>query len=132
MMALSRMSSGYVDIQLFKEGRSYHCLVHRLILLAFVGQPPHGHEAFHRNNNPGDNRLSNLKWATKKENQQHRKMFGTDSGGERHGIASMTNATAIKVRERFAEVGNKAAVAREFGVSRSVVSKCVRGVTYRG
>ena len=43
-------------------------LVHRLVLLAFVGEPPVGHEACHRNDIGTDNRLTNLYWGTRSEN----------------------------------------------------------------
>jgi hypothetical protein len=47
-------------------------LVHRAILLAFVGEPRIGDVARHLNDNPADNRLANLKWGTKKENAEDR------------------------------------------------------------
>lgn len=71
---------GYLDVQLYGDGRSYHRLVHRLVLFAFVGNPPPGHEAFHKNNDPSDNRLSNLRWGTKSENQQHRRRCERERG----------------------------------------------------
>lgn len=43
-------------------------LVHRLVLLTFVGEPPPGHEACHRNDIGTDNRLANLYWGTRSEN----------------------------------------------------------------
>jgi len=42
--------------------------VHRLVLEAFVGPCPHGCEACHRNNDPSDNRIENLRWDTKQSN----------------------------------------------------------------
>lgn len=43
-------------------------LAHRLVLLAFVGPCPAGHEAMHLSGVPDDNRLSNLRWGTKSDN----------------------------------------------------------------
>ena len=42
--------------------------VHQLVMLAFVGPAPSGHEVMHKNHNPSDNRLSNLKYGTRSEN----------------------------------------------------------------
>jgi hypothetical protein len=56
--------------------------VHQLVLEAFVGNRPFGHECGHLNGNPGDNRLSNLRWITKTENQHHRFIHGISSCGE--------------------------------------------------
>lgn len=46
--------------------------VHRLVLLAFVGPAPDGHEACHRNDVANDNRLANLYWGTRADNMQDR------------------------------------------------------------
>jgi hypothetical protein len=45
-------------------------LLHRLILLAFVGEPPPGYECCHNNDDPSDNRLENLRWDTRTQNIQ--------------------------------------------------------------
>ena len=56
-------------------------LVHRLVALAFLGQPPSdSHTVDHLNQNPEDNRVSNLRWASKSEqtlNQGKRKVQRT-------------------------------------------------------
>lgn len=44
-------------------------LVHQLVLEAFVGPRPSGMEGCHRNDNPSDNALSNLRWDTPRENR---------------------------------------------------------------
>lgn len=130
-MKTNRIKGGYLEVQLRRDGKSVHAFIHRLVLMAFVGTAPDGQEAFHVNNIPDDNRLSNLRWATRRENQLHRKKFGTDNSGERQGGATLTNQQADEVRRRFKVVGNKAAVAREFGISRTVAARVIRGETYR-
>jgi hypothetical protein len=42
--------------------------VHVLVLTAFVGPCPDGNEALHFNDIPDDNRLSNLRWGTRSQN----------------------------------------------------------------
>lgn len=56
---------GHLRVALSGTGRLY---VHRLVLLAFVGPPSPGQEACHWNDIPDDNRLENLRWATRSEN----------------------------------------------------------------
>jgi len=52
-----------------RDGRPRRVLVHRLVLLAFVGEPPAGHVACHNDGDCTNNRLSNLRWDTERENQ---------------------------------------------------------------
>lgn len=63
-------STGYRQIILPDDsGKRHHLYVHRLLLLAHVGPAPTArHQAAHWNNNRADNRLENLRWATRREN----------------------------------------------------------------
>lgn len=56
---------GYLKIDL-RQKRT--CLVHRLVMLTFVGECPKGKEVDHINTNRQDNRLQNLRYVTHKEN----------------------------------------------------------------
>ena len=69
--------AGYPRVNLWRDGEFETALVHRLVLTAFAGAPPEGHEARHLNDNPADNRLENLAWGTKSENEQDRLRHGT-------------------------------------------------------
>jgi len=61
---------GYCSVMLNfgKRGNYKHCNVHRLVLLAFVGDCPSGFQAHHIDHNPSNNNLSNLAYVTPKEN----------------------------------------------------------------
>lgn len=56
------------DVHLCTDGILHRMLVHRLVLIAFVGPCPVGYEALHRNGNGLDNTLPNLHWGTRSEN----------------------------------------------------------------
>lgn len=62
--------SGYRSVQL---GRGRVAYVHRLVLLAFVGEPPTDDaQACHGNGDAADNRLENLRWGTVADNTADR------------------------------------------------------------
>lgn len=69
---------GHLRVTIRREGRRMEAAVHRLVLEAFVGPCPPGMEALHRNGDPTDNRLENLRWGTRSENNLDRQRHGVD------------------------------------------------------
>lgn len=60
--------SGYENIKLCKENRTYHFLIHRLVAEAFIPNPNNLPEVNHKNKIRNDNRVENLEWCSRKEN----------------------------------------------------------------
>lgn len=58
-------TSGHLSVTL---GRGNTKQVHALVMLAFEGPPPPGHEVLHENHTPTDNRRTNLRYGTRGEN----------------------------------------------------------------
>lgn len=58
----------HMRVNLHRPGVSQTQSVHRLVLLAFRGAPEQGQEGCHFDDNPKNNRLSNLRWGTRSEN----------------------------------------------------------------
>lgn len=57
--------SGHKQVTLTGQSDKW---VHHLVLEAFVGPRPAGHEGLHRNGDPSDNRRINLRWGTRGDN----------------------------------------------------------------
>jgi hypothetical protein len=70
----ARSSSGYPILNL---GRRAQQFVHRLVLETFVGPRPAGHQAVHGDGDRYNNALTNLRWATRKENEADKRRHGT-------------------------------------------------------
>ena len=65
-------TGGYMVITLRRRcGAFAQIAVHRLVLLAFVGEPPSGHNVHHINRARDDNRLANLEYCPVSENCGH-------------------------------------------------------------
>lgn len=72
---------GYSTVNFCGENRR----VHRLVCAAFVGpQPTSAHEVAHRDGTRANNVPSNLRWATRTNNQRDRKAHGTSRWSESH------------------------------------------------
>lgn len=64
------INGGYKQITLYKDNTKKQALVHRLVAFAFVGPcPADGYSVDHIDRNPRNNHYSNLRWATKSEQQ---------------------------------------------------------------
>ncbi len=80
----SRMDKwGHLGVHLRRDGKIRSFYVHRLVLEAFVGPCPPGMEGCHWNDVPDDNRLSNLRWGTRKENRLDIVRNGNDPNGNK-------------------------------------------------
>jgi hypothetical protein len=66
---LSPGFGGYMTTSLYRNGQHVKRRVHSLVLDAFVGLAPAGMECLHKNGDPVDNRLSNLRWGTSSDNK---------------------------------------------------------------
>lgn len=86
VLSPTAMAAGHLIVSLYcgigNQGRS-HQMVHRLVLAAFVGPCPEGHEACHRNGYPSDNRPENLYWGTCSDNVKDALRHGTHRWGSR-------------------------------------------------
>lgn len=75
---------GHLSVHLGVNKEKYTVAVHRLVLFAFVGYPPDGHESCHNNGIASDNRIENLRWDTHSNNNKDRKKHGKYPKGKDH------------------------------------------------
>lgn len=64
---------GYLEVRLYKKGTSKVYSIHRLVMLAFVGES--NLTVNHKDENKENNRLCNLEYMTKKENVRYSQAF---------------------------------------------------------
>lgn len=126
-----RENRGYLSVRLRGGGRSRVFFVHVLVLLAFKGPRPDGHETRHLNGRRDDNRLSNLAWGTHQENEADRRRHGTVLVGELHGQARFTSDQVLEIRRRLAKGEGPTAIGRAFGVSKTAIAFIRDGKNWR-
>lgn len=110
------------------EGRREQILVHRLVLLSFLGEPELGKEACHNNGIRHDNRLENLRWDSRKSNHADKKEHGTWQGGEKNGYSRLTEEQVRYIRSSTKTLD---CLANEIGVSKSCIEKAKYRATWK-
>lgn len=105
--------------------------VHRLVLQAFVGHCPPGQECRHLNGIKSDNRLENLAWGTKLENQNDKRLHGTIAMGESHGMAILDESHIREIRRLRSTGMTFQSIGLRFGISKQHTIRIVKGKSWK-
>lgn len=119
IQAKNRMGAGYVKADLHRGGTRTQTSVHRLVAQAFLRPGRHGEQVNHINGVKTDNRVENLEWVSKSENEMH----------SRYHLGNLCKpviATCLETGESL-EFASMDMAAKHTSVYRSGVGKCVRG-----
>lgn len=81
ILSLGKGTYGHQQVLLTKNGERKAHLVHRLVALSFIPNPENKRYVDHRDNNPSNNKLENLRWATSSENNANSKMQSNNTSG---------------------------------------------------
>ena len=104
--------------------------VHGLVASAFIGPRPEGMQVAHWDGDAGNNRLSNLRYATPEENSADAIRHETLMRGSRHTSARLTEAEVLGVSEALDRGERQIDVALRHGVSKQVVNDIRLGRTW--
>lgn len=83
LMSQCEGRDGYLLVKFCKKGRPRTHSVARLVLSACDRPPKKGEEACHENHDHQDNRIHNLEWGTRLENEQQKTKAGRRPHGPR-------------------------------------------------
>lgn len=115
MLRPGRMTEGHLSVAL---GKGNSRCVHELVLLAFVGPCPPGHECRHLDGDEANNRLLNLKWDTRGNNGRDKKWH---KGCSRY---KLQPDDIIAIKALLPSMSGRA-LGKIFGVTESNIS-CIR------
>jgi hypothetical protein len=120
------ISNGYCNVKLCKDGEKKDHTIHRLIMIAFVGESKL--TVNHINGIKTDNRLENLEYCTQSENIQHAFENGLIkvSKGEKNGRSKINEIEARQIKYGYKGWAYKR-IARIYNIGIPLVSKIRSG-----
>lgn len=121
-----RFAYGRLQVKLCGYGKQLTRLVHHLVAEAFIGSRPEGYEVAHCDGDASNNRVSNLRYATPRENTADKYAHGTVIFGERTATAKLMESDVLQIK-RQRGVRTVQSLANEFGVSIAQISRIQSG-----
>lgn len=126
--------NGYMQVTLSHKGKYSYFGVHRLVALAFLGEPPSvHHQAAHNDGTRVNNELTNLRWATPSENSLDRTFHGTfpDRKGEKHPLASLTDDPVLELRHERCKGRTYQELAKLYRIPKLTAYDAIVGATWK-
>lgn len=125
--ALTEMSpdegeQGHLRVMLYRDGAQFRELVHRLVLTSFEREAAAGEQGCHRDGNPRNNALPNLRWGDQSGNWDDRRRHGHHQSYTK---LTESQVAEIKLRQANGETGE--ALGREFNVSGTQIRNIAAG-----
>tara|TARA_S200002703_G_C3717764_1_gene220507 strand:+ start:216 stop:725 length:510 start_codon:yes stop_codon:yes gene_type:complete len=122
----------YMIVGLRSNGKTKQHLVHRLVMAAFVGECPEGHEVDHIDGDKTNNRLENLEYVTRQENSDRAIAMGLrDNKGEKHGRSKLTEQDVRDIKDRLWNGESQSSIAADYPVGTTTISHIYTGFTWK-
>jgi len=118
---------GYLYVNLYKNGVTKTHRIHRLVANTFIPNMFGKRTVNHMDGVKTNNFVSNLEWATNKENIHHAVNAGLqDNKGEKHGQSKLGESQVLEIRRIYStgEISQRA-LAKIFGVSQRLIGYIV-------
>lgn len=102
--------------------------IHRLVATAFIGPPPTDkHDVAHNDGVPNNNHVSNLRWATRKENMADMALHGTILQGEKNPHSKLSDVDVVNIHKLRESGLLQREIAKQYGMCQSRISYILSG-----
>ncbi len=132
----TRTKNGYYIVRLWKNAQPYPRYVHRVVAEAFLTASPHARDVNHKDGNKANNRVENLEFVTRAENNLHAyRVLGKKAAvktGEAHPGSKLTRAAVQAIRAEYPTVKSYAALAKKYSVDWTTIKSVILFRTWKG
>lgn len=124
-----KTTDGHCWVKLCDGETQRHALVHRLVAQAFIGPlPMESARVLHWNDDPEDNRLSNLHYGTDIDNNREKALRRRAPAGVKSNKGILTDTDILEIRQMYADGFSGPQISAMFGVSNNAVYAAVNGL----
>lgn len=120
-------SKGWHHVQLALDGVNSTIAVHHLVLEAFVGPMPDGMLVCHKDGDPNNNALTNLRYDTPSGVYADQLERGTRGWGSAASGAKLNEKAVSEIRRAYADGEAQPSIAKRYGVRQPTISNVVTG-----
>jgi len=132
---LKTQNGTYPQVTLCRDGNREQVSMHHLISKAFLGPAPSpDYEVNHKNGDKYDNRVENLEWVTRSENERHAyRVLGREAPrGEAHKSSKLTRYDVQRIRILYAtDQYSHRELGKMFGINHRAIGRIIRYERWR-
>lgn len=126
-----QFADGYFRFGIYRNGKTKNYQLNRVICETFHGPPPSSvHQAAHNNGDAADNRASNLRWATAKENAADRVAQGKQVRKEKCHFSRATETQVEAIRKEYDKGISAYRLAAISGLSRRTIHRILNNESW--
>lgn len=116
------------SVNLRKKGIGRKFYIHQLVAKHFIKNPLNKKEVNHKDNNPHNNKASNLEWVTHDENMKHAMKSNRIVKGEKSGMSKLKDEDVVEIYKTKTDALE---LSKKFNVTRETIYSIRRGQTWK-
>ena len=123
---------GYYNIGLRENGKRKTIDIHRLVAIAFIPNLNNKPEVNHKDGNRENNRVENLEWVTKSENEKHAYKIGSKTQkGIKNTNSKLTENEVLIIHGLYLGGLKQIEIAVLFNLTRDSIYKIIHGHSWK-
>ena len=122
-------NGGYLGVSLQFNSKVKFVRIHRLVAITFIPNPNNLPIVLHKDDNPANNNVDNLKWGTHQDNKVIKKR---QAKGEKQHLSKLNEQQVLEIREKYIPIiYSQRDLAKEYSVAQSTIKNIINRKTWK-